>query len=205
MAIINDIEKYWSPITIYKYRGRNWAQWKDEIPSSSLRSGMERETRAIFVSCSELHVEDKDLLFGMFLPDVSVNRRSLLATEAAIGALKSRLVSALVVHMAVLVPLQGEATPAFLALERLHVVGIDLASTYPPGRFPGHFGIKLAICSRSILADHIRPEWRQHVEPWNTETKMLKSMLECAREKKVFFTMATSSDSPHKRRIQIND
>lgn len=151
---------------MYEDRGRKRAQWKDEIPSSSLRSGMERETfkRAIFMSCSELHVEDKNLLFRMFLPDVSVNRRGLLATESAIGALKPRLVSALVVHMAVLVPLQGEATPAFLALEGLHAVGADLARTYPSGRFPGPVGIMLAICSRSILADHIRPEWRQHVE-----------------------------------------
>lgn len=87
----------------------------------------------------------------------------MLAAEAAVGALKPRLVSALIVHMAVLVPLQGEATTAFLALERLHVVGADLTRTYP--RFSAHLGIELAVHSRLILADHVRPERRHHVEP----------------------------------------
>lgn len=74
VAITGEIEKYWSPVTMYEDRGRKRAQWKDVIPSCSLRSGMEWETRAIFMSYSELHVEDKNLLFRMFLPDVSVNR-----------------------------------------------------------------------------------------------------------------------------------
>jgi len=92
----------------------------------------------------------------MLFPDVSVNRRGLLAAESAVGALKPGLVSALVVHVAVLIPLQGEATPAFLALERLHVVGANLTRTYP--RLSGRLGIVLAVRSRSILADHVRPE-----------------------------------------------
>lgn len=99
----------------------------------------------------------------MFLSNVGVNRRRLLAAESAVGALKPRLVSALVIHMAVLVPLQGKATTAFLALERLHVVGADLACAYP--RFPACLGIELAVRSRLILADHVRPERRHHVEP----------------------------------------
>lgn len=139
---------------------------------------------AIFLSCSELHVEDKYLLFRMFLPNVSIDRWRLLAAEAAVGALKPRLVSALIVHMAVLVPLQGEATTAFLALERLHVVGADLTRTYP--RFSAHLGIELAVHSRLILADHVRPERRHHVEPWNTETKMLKDARVRARKKSFY-------------------
>lgn len=87
----------------------------------------------------------------------------MLAAESAVGALKPRLVSAFVIHMAVLVPLQGEATTAFLALERLHVVGADLARAYP--RFPASLGIELAVRSRLILADHVRPERRHHVDP----------------------------------------
>lgn len=124
---------------------------------------MELKTLAIFLLCSELHIEDKDLFFRMFLSDMSVNRRCLLAAESAVGALKPRLVSALVVHVTVLVPLQGEATTAFLALERLHVVGADLTRTYP--RFPARLGIELAVRSRLILADHVRSKRRHHVEP----------------------------------------
>ena len=147
---------------------------------------MELVTLAIFLSCSELHIEDKDFLFRVFLSDVGINWRRLLAAESAIGALKPRLVSALVIYVAVLVSLQGETTTAFLALERLHVIGADLARTYPFLILR----IELAVRSRLILADHVRSERRHHVEPWNTETKMLKDMLECVRERKAF-TMIT--------------
>jgi len=147
---------------------------------------MELVTLAIFLSCSELHIEDKDFLFRVFLSDVGINWRRLLAAESAIGALKPRLVSALVIYVAVLVSLQGETTTAFLALERLHVIGADLAGTYPFLILR----IELAVRSRLILADHVRSERRHHVEPWNTETKMLKDMLECVRERKAF-TMIT--------------
>lgn len=99
----------------------------------------------------------------MLLPDVSVDRRGLLAPQSAVGALKPRLVSALVVHMAVLVPLQGEAAPAFLALEGLPLVGDGLARTHP--RCPRRLRIVLPGGARPILADHIRPERRQHVQP----------------------------------------
>lgn len=162
MAVTSEIEKHLSSM-MYEDRGRKRAQWKDEIHFSSSKSGMELETLAIFLSCSELHIEDENFLFRMFLSDVGVNRRRLLAAEAAVGALKPRLVSALVVHVAVLVPLQGEATTAFLALERLHFVGADLARAYP--RFPARLGIELAVRSRLILADHVRPERCHHVEP----------------------------------------
>lgn len=159
MAVTSEIEKHLSSM-MCEDRDRMRAQWKDEIQLSSSRSDVER---AIFASCSELHIEDKYLLFRMFLSYVGVNWRRLLATESAVGALKPRLVSALVIHVAVLVPLQGEATTAFLALERLHVVGADLARTYP--RLPARLGIELAVRSRLILADHVRPVRRHHVEP----------------------------------------
>lgn len=94
----------------------------------------------------------------MFLPDVGVYRRGLLAAQSTVGALKSRLVAALVVHVAILVPLQGEATPALLALEWLPLVGVNLARTY--SRCPRRLGIVLAGRSRSILADHVRPKRR---------------------------------------------
>jgi len=122
---------------------------------------MELVTLAIFLSCSELHIEDKDFLFRVFLSDVGINWRRLLAAESAIGALKPRLVSALVIYVAVLVSLQGETTTAFLALERLHVIGADLARTYPFLILR----IELAVRSRLILADHVRSERRHHVEP----------------------------------------
>lgn len=95
----------------------------------------------------------------MLLPDVSVDGRGLLAAQSAVGALKPRLVPALVVHVAVLVSLQGETTPALLALERLPFVGVDLARAYP--RCPRRgLGTVLAARARSVLADHVRPERR---------------------------------------------
>lgn len=160
MAVTSEIEKHLSSM-MCEDRDRKRVQWKDEIHSSS--SGMELETLAIFLLCSELHIEDKDFFFRMFLSDVGINWRRLLAAESAIGALKPRLVSTLVVYVAVLVPLQGETTTAFLALERFHVVGADLARTYPC--FPAGLRIELAVRSRLILADHVRSERRHHVEP----------------------------------------
>lgn len=66
----------------------------------------------------------------MFLPDVGVDRGRLLTAQPAIGTLKPRLVSALVIHVAVLVPLQGEPAAAFLTLERLLLLAAVLQA--PP-------------------------------------------------------------------------
>ena len=74
------------------------------------------------LSSSKLHVEDKHFLFRMFLPDVGVNRGRLFAAQTAVRALKSWLVTALVVHVTIFVSLQGETATALLTLKRFLLV-----------------------------------------------------------------------------------
>lgn len=81
------------------------------------------------VHVSELHVEDEDFFFRVFLPDVGVDRRRLLAAKPAIRTLEPGLVAALVVDVPVLVPLQGEPATALLTLKRLLLVVVDLAGS----------------------------------------------------------------------------
>lgn len=76
MVIASEIEKHWSSVIMYEDRGRA-RNGETEYVYLSLRSGM--EWRLARSSCSELHVEDKNLFVRMFLPDVGVNRRGLLA------------------------------------------------------------------------------------------------------------------------------
>ena len=97
----------------------------------SVNSGLEIERRTngssmnlvVERSSSELHVEDKHFLFRMFFPDVSVDRRRLLAAKTAIRTLKSWFVATLVIHMPIFVSLQGETATALLTLKRLLLVG----------------------------------------------------------------------------------
>lgn len=83
----------------------------------------EREMKFGLRKSSQLHVEDEHLLFRMFLPDVGVDGRRLLAPQSAVRALKSWLVAALVIHVAIFVSLQGETATALLTLKRLLLVG----------------------------------------------------------------------------------
>lgn len=96
----------------------------------------------------------------MFLPDVSVDRRGLLAAKTAIGALKSWLVAALVVDVAIFVPLQGEATSTLLALKRFLLVrGVHLQAL--SFRASVRFQATFADCSGSALDDYVLPmRWR---------------------------------------------
>lgn len=103
----------------------------------------------------------------MFLPDVRVDRRSLLATKPAVRTLKSWLVPALVIDMPVFVPLQRESTAALLTLKRLLLLGVDHTRAY----FRALPRVRHAFprCAGPILADQIRPEGRRKdVVSWNT-------------------------------------
>lgn len=91
----------------------------------------------------------------MFLPDVGVDRGSLLAAQTTVRALKPRLVAALVVHVAILVPLQGEPAAALLALERLlFLAGLQA----PPLHAFVRFQTTLPDRPRSTFADHALPD-----------------------------------------------
>ena len=88
---------------------------------------------------------------------MGVDGGGLLAAQAAVRALKPRLVPALVVDVPVLVPLQGEPAAALLALERfLLVAGVHLQAA--PLRASVSFQTTLPHRTRSILADHALPE-----------------------------------------------